>query len=274
MYLFQSDPRMEFLLRPSSEDLQGLEENIRRLRQLLISPSATGHSYSQPSPAAASLHPSTSSTAAAAPPTSVYSSTTNSPDLLFQYASALVSHVKPSYLHEGVAILENLVFEHWARARRHLEHMNQRRRKMGSYSSSDDESCSPKNDEHENVSGMQQPIDLSKVPIPSGATAPMSDSVAELDVTLEKEQARLDAAEALLPICYYYLAVAWVKLEDNDKARRAVERMLELKPGHPQGESLRAYIDKEQTKDGVVGLAGVALAIAATGLALAGLRRR
>lgn len=269
MYLFQSDPRIEYLLRPSSDDLVGLEENIRHLQRLLISPSAH-----------------TTPTSMVTSQSSVPSVITNSPDLLFQYASTLVSHIKPAYLHEGIAILENLVFEHWARTRRHVEKANLREKKRANGGGSNSSSASSTPRKLQQTNDMEgaaatekeearHPVDLSKVPVPLGATAPLSDSVADLDLEFDKEQARLDASEALLPVCYYYLAVGWVKLEDHDKARRAVERMLELKPGHPQGESLRSYIDKEQTKEGVVGLAGVALALAATaGLALAGMRRR
>ena len=78
----------------------------------------------------------------------------------------------------------------------------------------------------------------------------------------------------MLPVYYYYIALGWTKLEDLTKARSSIERMLQLEPSNGQGMALRDYIDKEQTKEGVIGLAGLtAAAVAAAAVVFGAFRR-
>ena len=64
----------------------------------------------------------------------------------------------------------------------------------------------------------------------------------------------------VLPTCYYYIAIGWTKLGELAKARSCVDRMLSVQPRHPQGVALLEHLEREHTKDGVIGIAGVAAA--------------
>jgi hypothetical protein len=83
-----------------------------------------------------------------------------------------------------------------------------------------------------------------------------------------------DAPEAMLPVYYYYIAMAWTKLEDFIKARSAVERMLMLEPANRQGVHLRAHLEQVQTREGLLGLVGATAALGAAIACFAVLRRK
>ena len=105
----------------------------------------------------------------------------------------------------------------------------------------------------------------------------------EKEEDAEKEQAGDDgkpkpkspqSTQDMLPVYYYYIAIAWTKLEDHVKARRGIERMLMLEPQSSQGIHLRDHISKQQTKEGLVGLAGATVALGAAIACLSILRRK
>jgi hypothetical protein len=190
--LFKKDPRMEALLHPAPDDLDGLDESIANLR----GPSGTAAS----------------------------------PDLVFQYAAALISHVSPAHIKEGITLMEGLVFQYWAEERRRSTAAAKQATVAGGLA----------------------------------ATAPpSSDAVDELP----KKKA------SLLPVYYYYMALGWVKLEDPHKAKACITRMLDLEPQNPQGRALEAHIDQQQTRDGVIGLAGLSAAIAAAAVVVGTMRK-
>ncbi|CUE69997.1 transmembrane protein, putative [Bodo saltans] len=192
--LFKKDPRVEALLHPSPDDLDGLDHSIANLR----GPSGT----------------------AAAP------------ELVFQYSAALISHVNPLHIKEGITLMESLVFQYWAEERRRA-----------------------------NAAAKQATVAGGLA-----ATAPpSSDAVDELP---KKKQ------PSLLPIYYYYMSLGWVKLDDPHKAKACITRMLDLEPQNPQGKALEAYIDQQQTRDGVIGLAGLSAAIAAAAVVVGTLRNK
>jgi hypothetical protein len=193
--LFKKDQRMEALLHPSPDDLDGLDMSIESLR----GPSGTAAS----------------------------------PDVVFQYSAALISHVNPQYIKEGITLMEGLVFQHW----------QQERRRAAKYA------------EATSSTGLC-------------ATAPPT-SEPELDELARKHKETV----GLLPIYYYYIALGWIKLEDPHKAKSSVSRMLQLEPDNPQGLALGQYIDQQQTKDGVIGLAGLSAAIAAAAVVVGVLRK-
>ncbi len=80
--------------------------------------------------------------------------------------------------------------------------------------------------------------------------------------------------QAMLPVYYYYIAVAWTKLEDYIKARSAVERMLLLEPANRQGLHLRDHLENVQTQEGLIGLMGATAALGAAIACFAILRRK
>lgn len=90
-------------------------------------------------------------------------------------------------------------------------------------------------------------------------------------VSDDDDDARHEGTHASpLPIYYYYLSIAWTKLEDFAKARSSIERMLHIEPNNMQGRALQSYIEKQQTKEGVIGLAGLAAAGIAAAAVFAG----
>lgn len=196
--LFKKDPRVEALLHPSPDDLDGLDYSIENLR---------------------------------GPSNSVYCE----PELVFQYSAALISHVNPLHIKEGITLMEGLVFQHWQQERRRAS------------------------------------AALKQADVGQGlaATAPPSHSESELD-ELPKKKA---SPSGLLSVYYYYIALGWLKLSEAHKAKVSITRMLELEPGNPQGRALEAYVDQQQTRDGVLGLAGMTAAVAAVAVVLGSLRK-
>lgn len=200
--LFKKDARIEALLHPSPDDLEGLDCSIENLR----GPSGTA----------------------------------SSPDLVFQYSAALISHVNPRYVKEGVTLMEGLVFQHWQQERRNAAK-----------------------------------VETTSAGARSGlcATAPPC-SESELDELGKPHKHRNGASSTdLLPVYYYYMALGWLKLDDPHKAKSCISRMLQLEPSNPQGRALESYIDQQQTRDGVIGLAGLSAAIAAAAVVVGALRK-
>lgn len=78
----------------------------------------------------------------------------------------------------------------------------------------------------------------------------------------------------LLVSAYYYLAIGQLKLGDLVKARSTTERVLELKPSHPQAVVLRDHIDNQLYIGGMKGLVALgAAAIVGVGAFMAIVRR-
>jgi hypothetical protein len=72
----------------------------------------------------------------------------------------------------------------------------------------------------------------------------------------------------------FYLAIGHSKLGDTVKARSAVEKMLTVCPGHPQGVALRDRLENDLYQSGVKGLLGLTTAIAGAAVAYSFLRGR
>lgn len=196
---FIPDAKMEILLHPSRDQLEGLDETIRLLRG----------------------------------PAEQTSDAAGSSDLLFQLSAALISHSDTDYIKEGITLMESLVFQHWQAERRRIAKEQDVRRNSGLL-----------------------------------PTAPV---VSEDDLTAAREHS---TRSSLLPVYYYYLALGWTKLDDTAKARSSVERLLHMEPQNAQGLALQQYIESRQTREGVIGLAGLTTAVAAAALVFSALKRR
>jgi hypothetical protein len=159
------------------------------------------------------------------------------PHHVFQYAAALISHRQKELLEEGVHLMEGLVFQVWRRRETEAEAQ---------------------------CSGAAIVADGAD-PSLRGAT----------NGKLQKNAAAVqESTPDMLPVYYYYIAIAWTKLEDLVKARSAVERMLMLEPHNGQGRHLREHIEKLQNRDGLIGLVGATAALGAAIACFSILRRK
>ena len=75
-------------------------------------------------------------------------------------------------------------------------------------------------------------------------------------------------------IYLYYLALAHHKVHENGDAMKAIDRLLADEPNNQQARTLKRDIDDEVTKDGAIGMAMVAGAVAVVGILAAVLIRK
>jgi hypothetical protein len=171
---------------------------------------------------------------------------------VFQYAAALISHRRKEYLTEGVGLMEGLVFQVW-------------RRREKSFETTASPITSVTTNAAEAKGGRAEERQQDSAPPIQGPSA--ADQPAEqLPQVGEEIKAMVPLEECtadMLPVYYYYIAIAWCKLGDLVKARSAVERMLLLEPQNHQGKHLRDHIERLQNRDGVVGLVGAVAALSA-----------
>ncbi|CBH15956.1 hypothetical protein, conserved [Trypanosoma brucei gambiense DAL972] len=186
----------------------------------------------------------------------------NNQDVTFEYATVLISHTRNSYVESGVRLMESLAFALW-------------QRRWGG----------PTHAQLQQACKIEEPLQA------DGSGAPASPNLQQLVSSEEGREGQQmngdvvsrngkygqrgcenptrcskDTLESDLVIFHYYLAVGWIKLKKYDNALSSLNRMLELKPGHPQGIALKQYVEavSRQTIT-VAGLAGIAaISVAAT----------
>ncbi|EPY36944.1 hypothetical protein STCU_00328 [Strigomonas culicis] len=210
--LFRQNPNLERLLRPNADELAGLSESIRTLREDLER----------------------------AP---------ESLEVVFQLGAALVSHSRKSFIEEGLNLMQTLVCTRWQSNWSKMKNMeNDRDYKAFECS----EGAVPRGvtlsvPTAPPDSDSDRDMELGEsVPVVSSSTSEDGDGGSEglppLHLKLAAPSSIAPAQMDDLALYHYYLGLGWIKLDELSRARNCVQQMLLLAPYNKQGRALMEYI--------------------------------
>ncbi|EPY28453.1 hypothetical protein AGDE_10374 [Angomonas deanei] len=251
--LFRQNPNLERLLRPSQEELAGLADSVRTLRE--------------------SLRESPENT-----------------EIIFQLGAALISHSRQSFVEEGINLMQTLVCTRWQSG--WSSTMGQRKAMQDLYGT-DYEGLEEQIDKKKSESSQPSSIKGTIVkptapPASDDEVSPLtSDEEREVEEMIYKEaigggpvpphlwkgnaQTSRIAPDHMddLALYHYYLALGWIKLKELPKASSCVSQMLLLAPYNKQGNDLKTYIEvasrRERAVNATTALAGASVLLAGVG---------